>query len=187
MHCSVIYSWPSLSKQIKTGGFQKCKVHCSKFKGFKVTSFQSLAWLGFEPRPPAWVNFPMLCDSRGRPGLKSQQVGTLKTCNFEALKVTAVCFKFSETSSLYLFGQGSSRAYLIIQSMICYLEWPQEKCLSVKVDSVLIMDNQNVPTVLTFNGYLEQSFHVILPKALRHYQLEKYLFLFLFIELESWP
>ena len=48
-------SWSLLSKKIKTGGFQKCKVHCCNFKDFKVTSLQSLATLGFEPTPPAWV------------------------------------------------------------------------------------------------------------------------------------
>ena len=36
----------------KTGGFQKCKVHGCNFKGFKVTSLQSSASLGFEPGPP---------------------------------------------------------------------------------------------------------------------------------------
>ena len=50
-----IRSWPFLSKQIKTGGFRKCKVHCCNFKGFKVTSLQSLACLGFEPGPSEWV------------------------------------------------------------------------------------------------------------------------------------
>ena len=48
-------SWSLLSKKIKTGGFQKCKVHCCNFKDFKVTSLQSLATPGFEPTPPAWV------------------------------------------------------------------------------------------------------------------------------------
>ena len=48
-------SWSLLSKKIKTGGFQKCKVHCYNFEDFKVTSHQSLATPGFEPTPPAWV------------------------------------------------------------------------------------------------------------------------------------
>ena len=48
-------SWSLLSSKIKTGGFQKCKVHCCNFKDFKVTSLQSLATPGFEPTPPAWV------------------------------------------------------------------------------------------------------------------------------------
>ena len=48
-------SWSLLSKKIKTGGFQKCKVHCCNFKDFKVTSLQSLATPGFEPTPLAWV------------------------------------------------------------------------------------------------------------------------------------
>ena len=48
-----IHSSPFLSKQIKTGGFRKCEVHCCNFKGFKVTSLQISAWPGFEPRPPA--------------------------------------------------------------------------------------------------------------------------------------
>ena len=48
-------SWSLLSKKIKTGGFQKCKVHCCNFKDFKVTSLQSLATPGFEPTPPVWV------------------------------------------------------------------------------------------------------------------------------------
>ena len=109
-----IRSWPFLSKQIKTGGFRKCKVHCCNFKGFKVTSLQSSAWPGFEPGPPAWVNFPMLSDSRGRPGFKSRPGRTLKTCNFEALKGTAMYFTFLETSSLPFLKQGRSREYLFI-------------------------------------------------------------------------
>ena len=48
-------SWSLLSKKMKTGGFQKCKVHCCNFKDFKVTCLQSLATPGFEPTPPAWV------------------------------------------------------------------------------------------------------------------------------------
>ena len=63
--------WPLFSKQKEIRGFWKCKVHCCNFKGFKVTSLQSLTRPGFEPRPPAWVNFPMLSDSYGRRGLKS--------------------------------------------------------------------------------------------------------------------
>ena len=116
-------SWPLLSKQKKIRGFQKCKVHCCNFKGFKVTSLQSSAWLGFEPGPLAWVNFSMLSDSSGRPGFKSWPGGTLKTCNFEVLKVTAMYFTLLETSSLYLFGQGRSRVHLLIQFMIYHLEW----------------------------------------------------------------
>ena len=104
-----IRSWPFLSKQIKTGGFWKCKVHCCNFKGFKVTSLQSSAWPAYEPGPPAWVNFPMLSDSRVRPGFKSRPGRALKTCNFEALEVTAMYFTFSETSNLYLFGKERSR------------------------------------------------------------------------------
>ena len=46
----------------------------------------------------------MLSDSCGRPGFKSWLGGTLKTCNFEALEVTAMYFTFSETSNLYLNG-----------------------------------------------------------------------------------
>ena len=34
-------SWYLLSKKIKTGGFQKCKVHCCNFKDLKVTSVPS--------------------------------------------------------------------------------------------------------------------------------------------------
>ena len=48
-------SWSLLSKKIKTGGFQKCKVHCCNFKDLKVTSLQSLATPGFEPRLSSWV------------------------------------------------------------------------------------------------------------------------------------
>ena len=42
-----------MSKKVKTGGFQKSKVHCCNVKDFKVTSLQSLATPGFEPTPPA--------------------------------------------------------------------------------------------------------------------------------------
>ena len=104
-----IRSWPFLSKQIKTGGFRKCKVHCCNFKGFKVTSLQSSAWPGFEPGPPVWVKIPMLSDSRWWPRFKSWPGRTLKTCNFEALEVTAMYFTFSETSNLFLCRQESSR------------------------------------------------------------------------------
>ena len=86
-------SWSLLSKKIKTGGFQKCKVHCCNFKDFKVTSLQSSAWPGFE-----------LGRGRSGPGRN------LKICNFEALKVTAMYFTFSETSNLFLFGPERSRA-----------------------------------------------------------------------------
>ena len=97
-----IHSSTSLSKW-------KCKAHCCNFKVFKVTSLQSLAWPGFKPCLPrhaaAWVNFPMLSDSRGRPRFKSRPGLTLKICNFEALEVTAMYFTFLETSNLFLFEQ----------------------------------------------------------------------------------
>ena len=48
-------------------------------------------------------------DSCERRGLKSRSSRTLETCNFEALKVTAMYFTFSETSNLFLFGQERSR------------------------------------------------------------------------------
>ena len=105
-----LWPWPLLSKLKKIRGFQKCKVHCCIFKGFKVTSLQSSAWLGFGPGPPTWVNFPMLNDSRGRPGFKSWPGRTLKICNFEALDVTAMYFTFLETSNLFLYGQERPRA-----------------------------------------------------------------------------
>ena len=54
------------------------------------------------------IDFPMISDSRGRPGFKSRRSRTLKTGNFEALKVTAMYFTFLETSSLFLFGQERS-------------------------------------------------------------------------------
>ena len=57
-----LHSWHLLFKRKKIRGFQKCKVHCCNFKGFKVTSIQRSAWLEFEPGPSAWVNFPMLSD-----------------------------------------------------------------------------------------------------------------------------
>ena len=103
-------SWSLLSKKIKTGGFQNCKVHCCNFKDFKVTSLQSLVTPWFEPRPPAWVAYHREIDSRGRPGLKSLPSRTLKTFNFEVLEVTAMYLTFLETSSLYLFGQERSGA-----------------------------------------------------------------------------
>ena len=53
----------------------------------------------------------MEIDSCGWPGFKSRPGHTLKTCNFEALEVTVMYFTFLETSSLYLFGQGRSRAH----------------------------------------------------------------------------
>ena len=105
------------------GGFRKCKVHCCNFKSLKVTNLQSSAFPGFEPGTPAWTSFPMLSGSHRSPGFKSRRSRTLKIGNFEALEVTAMYFTFSETSSLYLFGQEWSRGYLFIQSMICYCEW----------------------------------------------------------------
>ena len=102
-------SSPLLSKKKKIRGFQKCKVHSCNFKGFKVTSLQSWGTPGVEPGPSAWVSFPMLIDSRGRPGFKSRSSPTLETCNFEALEVTAMYFTFLETSNLFLFGQERSR------------------------------------------------------------------------------
>ena len=51
-----IYSYAfdlSCPNRKKIRGFQKCKVHCCIFKGFKVISLQSSAWPGFEPGPPA--------------------------------------------------------------------------------------------------------------------------------------
>ena len=74
-----------------------------------TTCLQSLVFLGFEPGPPTWVNFPMFSESHGGPGFKSQRSPTLETCNFEALEVAAMNFTFSETSSLCLFGQDRSR------------------------------------------------------------------------------
>ena len=64
-------------------------------------------------------------DSRGWPGFKSRPGQTSKTCNFEALEVTAMYFTFLETSNLFLFGQERSRVQLYVQSMICYQEYPQ--------------------------------------------------------------
>ena len=52
-----LHSWPLLSKQKKIRGFQKCKVHCCNFKGFKVTNLQSLASPGFEPGTPKGVTY----------------------------------------------------------------------------------------------------------------------------------
>ena len=95
-------SWPLLSKKKKIRGFQKYKVHCCNFKGFKVTSLQSSGTPGFESTPPTWVNFPMLSDSRGWPRIKSWPGWTLKTCNFEALEVRSIYFIFLETSNLFL-------------------------------------------------------------------------------------
>ena len=42
--------------------------------------------------------------SCGGPGFKSQRSRTLKIGNFEALEVTTMCFTFSKTSHLPLFG-----------------------------------------------------------------------------------
>ena len=51
----------------------------------------------------------MLSDSRR---FKSQSGQILKTCNFEALEVTAMYCTFLETSNLFLFGQERSRPQL---------------------------------------------------------------------------
>ena len=103
-------SLPLLSTKKKIRGFQKCKVHSCNFNGFKVTRLQSLAWPGFEPEPPAWVTLHRKIDTQERPGFKSRPGWNLKTCNFEALKVTGMYFTFLETSNLFLFWQERSRA-----------------------------------------------------------------------------
>ena len=58
-------------------------------------------------------------DSRRWPGFKSWPGQTLKTCNFEVLEVTAMCFTFLDSSNLFLFGLERSRVKLYVQSMIC--------------------------------------------------------------------
>ena len=45
---------------------------------------------------------------------KPRPGGTLKTCNFEALEVTAMYFTFLKSSNLYIFRQGRSSAYPFI-------------------------------------------------------------------------
>ena len=56
-------SWSLLSSKIKTGGFQKCKIHCCNIEDFKATS---LANPGFEPTSPAWVKRePFVTQARG--------------------------------------------------------------------------------------------------------------------------
>ena len=83
----------------------------SKLQVFKVQP----GWDLNPGHPHESLNIEKLTHQRG-PG------HALKTCNFEALEGTAMYFTFSETSSFYLFEQERSRAYLFIQSMICYLE-----------------------------------------------------------------
>ena len=103
-------SWSLLSKKIKTGGFQKCKVHCCNFKDFKVTSFQTLATLGFEPTPPAWVKWKPFVTHAGGVGSNPGVAKLWRLVTFKSLKLQQCTLHFLETSSLYLFGQERSRA-----------------------------------------------------------------------------
>ena len=58
-----------------------------------------------------WLSIS-LCYPHRCSGFKSRPGRTLKTCNFEALKDTAMYFTFLETSNLFLFGQERSRPQL---------------------------------------------------------------------------
>ena len=50
------------------------------------------------------VKYIAVTSGSSKLGFKSRRSGTLKTGNFEALKVTAMYFTFSETSNLFLYG-----------------------------------------------------------------------------------
>ena len=86
--------WPSLSKEIKTWGFQKCKVHCCNFKGFKVTSLQSSACLGFEPRPPAWVTREQFVTHAGGPGSSPSVAKLWRLVTLKSLKLQQCTLHF---------------------------------------------------------------------------------------------
>ena len=112
---------PDFSENVK---FIAVTSRASKLQVFKVLPGQDLnpghaiVCIHFNLSSISFV--PMLSDSRGWPGFKSRPGQTSKTCNFEALEVTAMYFTFLETSNLFLFGQERS-------SMICYQEYPFSK------------------------------------------------------------
>ena len=87
-------SWNLLSKKKKIRGFQKCKVHCCNFKGFKVTSLQSSTWPGFEPGPPAWVNSPMLNTYAGGPDWSPGQSELWRLVTLKPLKLQQCTLHF---------------------------------------------------------------------------------------------
>ena len=51
------WPWPAMSKLMKTGGFQKCKVHSSSLKGLRVTACQSWCNLHKWPLLDAGISY----------------------------------------------------------------------------------------------------------------------------------
>ena len=128
-----LHSWPLLSKQKKTGGFQKCKVYCCNFKGFKVTSLQSSASLGFEPGTPSWASFPMLSDSRGWSGFKSGQAELWRLVTLKSLKLQQCTLHFwKPLIFFYLDMRGQGHSYVLITQKV-FLKTPGFTIVSLLV------------------------------------------------------
>ena len=105
-------SWSLLSKKIKTGGFQKCKVHCCNFKDYKVTSLQSLATPGFEPGPPSWVTNGSRLTHTGGVGLNPRVAKLWRFVTLKSLKLQQCTLHFGNLQSLS-FGTREIRSVVI--------------------------------------------------------------------------
>ena len=75
----------------------------------------SLAQLG--RFPALFAKIQLECITNEYSALRNKRQKSLKTCNFEILEVTAMYVTFLETSSLYLFGQERSGAYIVASSV----------------------------------------------------------------------